>query len=144
MEHRLADAVDNRFPLELNLDSLAGHAVDYYFIYGPEMDQLIHEYRNLTGHTPMLPKWSYGFFQSKDRYVSQEEVLGIAHRIVKSTYRSTQLFRTGFGGKQKAIRSSIRTSPMSPVNSSNSMMNTSMPCFRFGGCLIRSLRTSRR
>jgi alpha-D-xyloside xylohydrolase len=72
--------VDNRFPLELNLDSLAGHAVDYYFIYGPEMDQLIHEYRNLTGHTPLLPKWSYGFFQSKDRYVSQEEVLGIAHR----------------------------------------------------------------
>ena len=72
--------VDNRFPLELNLDSLAGHAVDYYFIYGPEMDQLIHEYRSLTGHTPLLPKWSYGFFQSKDRYVSQEEVLGIAHR----------------------------------------------------------------
>ncbi len=72
--------VDNRFPLELNLDSLAGHAIDYYFIYGPEMDQLIHEYRNLTGHTPMLPKWSYGFFQSKDRYVSQDEVLGIAHR----------------------------------------------------------------
>jgi alpha-D-xyloside xylohydrolase len=72
--------VDNRFPLELNLDSLAGHAVDYYFIYGPEMGQLIHEYRNLTGHTPMLPKWSYGFFQSKDRYVSQEEVLAIAHR----------------------------------------------------------------
>ena len=72
--------VDNRSRLELNLDSLAGHAVDYYFIYGPEMDQLIHEYRNLTGHTPLLPKWSYGFFQSKDRYVSQEEVLGIAHR----------------------------------------------------------------
>ena len=55
--------VDNRFPLELNLDSLAGHAIDYYFICGPEMDQLIHAYRNLTGHTPMLPKWAYGFFQ---------------------------------------------------------------------------------
>jgi alpha-D-xyloside xylohydrolase len=72
--------VDNRFPLELNLRSLAGHSIDYYFIYGPEMDQMIHEYRNLTGHTPMLPQWAYGFFQSKDRYVSQEEVLGIAHR----------------------------------------------------------------
>jgi len=72
--------VDNRFPLELNLSSLAGHSVDYYFIYGPEMDQIIHEYRNLTGHTPMLPKWAYGFFQSKDRYVSQDEVLGIVHR----------------------------------------------------------------
>ena len=72
--------VDNRFPLELNLTSLAGHAVDYYFIYGPEMDQILHEYRNLTGHAPMLPKWAYGFFQSKDRYVSQDEVLAIAHR----------------------------------------------------------------
>jgi len=72
--------VDNRFPLELNLDSLAGHAIDYYFVYGPQMDQIIHEFRNLTGHTPMLPKWAYGFFQSKDRYVSQDEVLSIAHR----------------------------------------------------------------
>jgi len=72
--------VDNRFPLELNLRSLAGHSVDYYFIYGPEMDQIIHEYRNLTGHAPLLPKWAYGFFQSKDRYVSQDEVLSIAHR----------------------------------------------------------------
>jgi alpha-D-xyloside xylohydrolase len=45
--------VDNRFPLELNLRSLAGYAVDYYFICGPEMDQIIHEYRNLTGRTPL-------------------------------------------------------------------------------------------
>jgi len=72
--------VDNRFPLELNISSLAGHSVDYYLIYGPEMDQMIHEYRNLTGHTPMLPKWAYGFFQSKDRYVSQDELLGVANR----------------------------------------------------------------
>jgi alpha-D-xyloside xylohydrolase len=78
--------VDNRFPLELNLSSLAGHAVDYYFIYSTDMDQIIHEYRNLTGHTPMLPKWAYGFFQSKDRYISQDEVLGIAHR-----YREEQI-----------------------------------------------------
>ena len=72
--------VDNRFPLESNWSSLAGHSVDYYLIYGPEMDEILHQYRNLTGHTPMLPKWAYGFFQSKDRYVSQEEVLGIANR----------------------------------------------------------------
>src|SRR5581483_11058948 len=63
--------VDNRFPLELNFSSLAGTSIDYYFIYGPEFDQIIHEYRSLTGHTPLLPKWAYGFFQSKDRYVSQ-------------------------------------------------------------------------
>ncbi len=47
--------VDNRFPLELNMRALASKSVDYYFIYGPEMDALIHEYRSLTGHAPMLP-----------------------------------------------------------------------------------------
>lgn len=72
--------VDNRFPLLLRFTSRAGSAVDYYFIYGPEMDQIIHQYRNMTGHTPMLPRWSYGLFQSKDRYVSQTEILGIAKR----------------------------------------------------------------
>jgi alpha-D-xyloside xylohydrolase len=71
---------DNRFPTELNLSSIAGKSVDYYFLYGPEMDEIIHEYRNLTGHAPMLPKWAYGFFQSKDRYVSLDEIAGIAHR----------------------------------------------------------------
>src|SRR5208282_3355171 len=43
---------DNRFPLEFHFSSLAGDSVDYYVIYGPEMDQIIHEYRSLTGHTP--------------------------------------------------------------------------------------------
>src|SRR5579863_120816 len=72
--------VDNRFPTDLTLSSIAGKSIDYYFLYGPEMDSVIHEYRNLTGHTPMLPKWAYGFFQSKDRYVSLDEIAGIAQR----------------------------------------------------------------
>ena len=72
--------VDNRFPLELKLSSIAGDSIDYYFIYGPELDTIIHEYRTMTGHTPLLPKWAYGFFQSKDRYVSLDEIRQIAHR----------------------------------------------------------------
>ena len=75
--------VDNRFPLALRLTSLAGSAVDYFFVYGPEMDQIVHSYRNMTGHTPMLPKWAYGLFQSKDRYVSQAEILDVAGRYRK-------------------------------------------------------------
>ena len=71
---------DNRFPTELTLSSVAGKSIDYYFLYGPEMDTIIHEYRSLTGHAPMLPKWAYGFFQSKDRYVSLDEIAGIAQR----------------------------------------------------------------
>ena len=77
---------DNRFPLEFSFSSMAGKSVDYYFIYGPEMDSIIHQYRSMTGHTPMLPKWSYGFFQSKDRYVSLDEIQGIAQR-----YRSEHI-----------------------------------------------------
>jgi alpha-D-xyloside xylohydrolase len=71
---------DNRFPGALSLSSIAGKSIDYYFLYGPEMDTIIHEYRTMTGHTPMLPKWAYGFFQSKDRYVSLDEILSIAGR----------------------------------------------------------------
>jgi alpha-D-xyloside xylohydrolase len=72
--------VDNRFPLELTFTSAVGKSIDYYFIYGPEIDTVIHEYRSMTGHTPMLPKWAYGFFQSKDRYVSLNEIRDIATR----------------------------------------------------------------
>lgn len=72
--------VDNRFPLEVTFSSIAGNSIDYYFLYGPEMDSIIHEYRSLTGHTPMLPKWAYGLFQSKDRYVSLDEIQQIARR----------------------------------------------------------------
>ncbi len=72
--------VDNRFPLDLTLSLLAGKSVDYYFLYGPEIDTVIHEYRIMTGQTPMLPKWAYGFFQSKDRYVSLDEIRDIAQR----------------------------------------------------------------
>ncbi|MDR3740380.1 MAG: glycoside hydrolase family 31 protein [Terracidiphilus sp.] len=72
--------VDNRFPLDLTLTSIAGQSIDYYFLYGPDFDRIIHSYRSMTGHAPMLPKWSYGFFQSRDRYVSLDEIRTIANR----------------------------------------------------------------
>ena len=72
--------VDNRFPLDLKFNSIAGNSIDYYFLYGPEMDRLIHLYRSMTGHAPMLPRWSYGLFQSKDRYVSLDQIQQIADR----------------------------------------------------------------
>jgi alpha-D-xyloside xylohydrolase len=78
--------VDNRFPLNINFESLAGDQVDYYVIYGPEMDAIIHQYRTMTGHAPMLPQWAYGLFQSKDRYSSQAEILDIA-----SQYRTRHI-----------------------------------------------------
>ena len=51
--------------------------LDFYFLYGPEFDQIVHEIRSLTGHSPMLPKWAFGYIQSKERYVTQDELLSI-------------------------------------------------------------------
>ncbi len=69
---------DNRFPSELTLRAEAADAIDYYFLYGPEIDQVIHKYRDLTGHAPMFGKWAYGFIQSKDRYRSAKDLLDVA------------------------------------------------------------------
>ncbi|MGA3129413.1 MAG: TIM-barrel domain-containing protein [Terracidiphilus sp.] len=70
--------IDNRFPLELNLESMAAPEIDYYVVYGPQMDAIIHQYRSMTGHVPLFPEWSYGLFQSKDRYKTQNEILSVA------------------------------------------------------------------
>jgi alpha-D-xyloside xylohydrolase len=72
--------VDNRFPTILKLSAEAADAIDYYFVYGPEMDEVIHQYRELTGHAPLFAKWAYGFWQSKDRYRSAQELLDVAEK----------------------------------------------------------------
>lgn len=59
----------------MNLWSEVGDGIDYYFIYGPDMDKVISGYRNLTGGCPMLPKWAFGYVQSKERYKTQDEIL---------------------------------------------------------------------
>ncbi|MDR3413840.1 MAG: glycoside hydrolase family 31 protein [Formivibrio sp.] len=69
---------DNRFVTEVKLSASAAHAIDYYFLYGPEMDQIIHQYRQMTGHVPLFGEWAYGFIQSKNSYSSQAELLKVA------------------------------------------------------------------
>lgn len=58
--------------------SEAGEAVDYYFFYGPELNQVIAEYRQMTGAAPLLPRWAYGFWQCRERYSSQQQILDTA------------------------------------------------------------------
>jgi alpha-D-xyloside xylohydrolase len=71
---------NNRFLSALYLSSEVASSIDYYFIYGPEFDQLIAGYRELTGEPPLFGKWAYGFWQCKNKYNSQEELLGVAHK----------------------------------------------------------------
>jgi len=71
---------NNRFANYLYISSEVADAVDYYFIYGPELDQVVAGYRELTGRSPMFGKWAYGFWQCKNRYKSQDEIVGIARK----------------------------------------------------------------
>ena len=72
--------VNNRFANYLYISSEVADVIDYYFIYGPDMDKIIAAYRELTGPAPMFGKWAYGFWQCKNRYKSQEEILGVARK----------------------------------------------------------------
>ncbi len=55
-------------------------AIDYYFCYGPTPDEAIHQYRTLTGPAPLLPRYAWGLWQSKERYRSSDELLDIARK----------------------------------------------------------------
>jgi alpha-D-xyloside xylohydrolase len=55
--------------------SEAGKQLNYYFIYGDNMDEVISGYRQLTGKATMIPKWTFGFWQSRERYKTQDEIL---------------------------------------------------------------------
>lgn len=65
---------------ETSFCSEVGDCMNYYFMYGGSADGVIAEVRALTGDVPMMPLWSYGFMQSKERYKSQEETVGVVKK----------------------------------------------------------------
>lgn len=66
----------------LHWSSEYGKAIDYYFCYGDgTIGTAMTAYRHLTGEAPMMPRWEFGFWQSKERYASQEELLGVAQKL---------------------------------------------------------------
>ena len=77
---------DNYSPTTINdnkvleLESQVGEKVDYYFMYGENADGVIRAMRHLTGQVPMLPLWTYGFHQSRERYKTQGELLEVVRK----------------------------------------------------------------
>jgi len=57
--------------------------IDYYFISGENMDEVISGYRTVTGKAPVMPEWAMGFWQSRQRYTNQEELLDVAREYRK-------------------------------------------------------------
>jgi alpha-D-xyloside xylohydrolase len=72
--------MNNRFVHALYLTSEVADAVDYYFLYGPDFDKIVASYRELTGPAPLFGKWAYGYWQCKNRYDSQQELISIAQK----------------------------------------------------------------
>jgi alpha-D-xyloside xylohydrolase len=71
---------------KLSIWSDVGDNIDYYFIHGKNMDQVIAGYRQLSGQAPMYGKWAYGYWQSKEHYRDRAELESIARQ-----YREEQI-----------------------------------------------------
>ncbi|NLX25220.1 MAG: DUF5110 domain-containing protein [Lentisphaerae bacterium] len=72
------DFVDNREGTSFS--SEVGDCIDYYFMVGGNADGVIACMRDLTGQVPMFPLWTFGYWQSKERYKSQDETVGVVRK----------------------------------------------------------------
>lgn len=61
---------------ELSLESL-GDLCDYYYMYGGDIGTVVRQMRELTGHSPMIPLWGFGYLQSRERYKTQFETVEV-------------------------------------------------------------------
>lgn len=60
-----------------SLWSEVGDGIDYYVLHGPSLDSVIANYRRLTGEAPMMPRWAFGLWQSRERYRTAQESLDV-------------------------------------------------------------------
>jgi alpha-D-xyloside xylohydrolase len=58
-------------------------SIDYYFIDGQDLDQVIAGYRHLTGKAVLVPQWAYGFWQSRQRYETADQLLDVVREYRK-------------------------------------------------------------
>jgi alpha-D-xyloside xylohydrolase len=69
-----------------NLLMAEGDSLDYYFFYGPSLKKVASSYTDLTGKSPVPPKWSFGLWVSRISYDSQEQVMETARRLRAERY----------------------------------------------------------
>lgn len=63
------------------MEMMAVNEIDYYFMYGPEPDHVVSQYRELTGKVGMMPKYIFGYVQSKEMYPNQHTIDSIVTRF---------------------------------------------------------------
>ena len=73
---RVAEPRSKKEREQLSIWSEMAKDMDYYFIAGENLDQVVSGYRTLTGKASLYPKWVLGFWQSRERYKTQDEIEG--------------------------------------------------------------------
>ena len=77
---------------------MADEQIDLFVFFGEPKD-ILNEYTDITGKSPMLPLWSFGTWMSRITYFSQEEGLEIAKQIRAHKIPSDVIhFDTGWFG----------------------------------------------
>src|SRR6185312_8532040 len=85
-----------------SLWSEVGDGVDYYFVYGPELDDVVGGYRRVTGQAPMVPRWALGLWQSRQRYETQKQSLDVVDGFRKRGIPFDNIVQDWFYWKENA------------------------------------------
>lgn len=110
------------------ISSELGDALNYYFFYGPTLDEVIAGYREVTGSAPMFPKWAYGYTQSRENYESQEDVLYAARELRRREIpfdviiKDWNYWEQGQWG-QKSLRKDLFPDPKAMIEELNNKLN---------------------
>ena len=77
---------------------MADEQLDMFVFFGEPKD-ILNEYTNITGKSPMLPLWTFGTWMSRITYFSQDEGLEIAKQLRQHKIPSDVIhFDTGWFG----------------------------------------------
>jgi len=85
-----------------SLWSEVGDGIDYYFVYGPELDGVVGGYRRVTGPAPMVPKWAMGLWQSRQRYETSKQSLDVVDGFRKRGIPFDTIVQDWFYWKENA------------------------------------------
>jgi len=80
-KYKLGDYFQKAYQIET-----AENQLDYYFIYGPSLKEILSNYTDITGKTPLPPKWSFGLWMSRNSYRTQSEMLDTAKKLRNKKY----------------------------------------------------------
>jgi alpha-D-xyloside xylohydrolase len=98
----LASPAPSQNAATTSLWSEVGDGIDYYFVYGPELDKVVAGYRRVTGPAPMIPRWALGLWQSRQRYETSKASLEVVEGFRKRGIPFDTIVQDWFYWKENA------------------------------------------